>query len=88
MDKAQQFIAMVQTVFLANAVNRALGPNALDRRAEFSASGALIFMNEALDAATKIPANMSPAEAAESFAGWMLQSLREPGDRVPSWFAR
>lgn len=88
MDKQQQFIAIVQTAFLANAINISLEGDAKQRRAEFSATAALIFMDEAIRASQMIPAHMSAYEAAHSFAGWMLESLREEGDRVPMWFAR
>jgi len=88
MDKQQQFIAMVQTAFLANAINTSLEQDAMERRHEFSASGALIFMDEALRAAQMIPENMSSVEAAHEFADFMLNGLREEGAQVPGWFAR
>ena len=88
MTKAAQFIATVQTAFIANAINISLDEDARDRRAEFSATAALGFMYDALDASTMIPEDMSASAASEDFAGWMLENLREKGDTVPAWFAR
>lgn len=88
MEKQEQFLWIVQTAFLANAINISLNEDAKERRAEFSASGALIFMDEAVRASGMIPARMSAFEAANEFAGWALDSLREEGDKLPAWFAR
>lgn len=89
MTKQEQFLWIAQTAFLANAVNiTALDADARDRRAEFSASGSMIFMDEAIRASSLIPEKLSAYEAAEDFIGWALPNLREPGGRLPLWFAR
>jgi hypothetical protein len=88
MDRPQQFIAMVQTAFLANAINVSLESDAIERRTELSAYTALGFMDDALWAAGRIPEHMSAAEAAHDFVSWMLPDLRDEGDQVPAWFAR
>lgn len=88
MTKEAAFIAIVQAMFLANAVNLSLEGDAAERRHIFSASGAFIFMDEAVRAARLIPDQLSAQEAAHEFASWMLENLREDGDHVPGWFAR
>lgn len=79
---------MVQTAFLANAINVSLEDDAKARRDELSATDALYFMEEAIQASERIPLEMSAADAAQDFAGWMLKSHRDAGDAVPMWFAR
>lgn len=79
---------MVQTAYLSNAINRSLDDDALERRAEFSATRTIGFASDALDASERIPEHMAVTKAANEFLGWMIEPLREPGDTVPDWFAK
>lgn len=88
MTKQEQFLILVQTVLLANGINRSLDEDALARRHEFSALGILGLMGDALYASDRIPSQMSATEAAEEFCGYMLQGLREEGAQCPIWFQR
>lgn len=86
--KKFQFITEVQTALINNAINVSLDADAKERRHIFSATGTLINMDDAFYAAERIPKNLSAHEAACSFVGFVCENLREPGRRVPSWFAR
>lgn len=89
MGKEEQFLWAVQTIMLANAVNLATNPERLERyRHVMSATGMIGLVRDALEAATRIPERMPPDQAADEFCGYMLENLREPGERVPAWFAR
>lgn len=87
--KKFQFITEVQTALLANAVNLSLEPNeALSQRHIFSATGILGHMDDAFYAAERIPPNLTAHEAACDFVGFACENLREPGEKVPTWFQR
>lgn len=89
MDKQAQFLWAVQTLALTNAVNLSLEPGkARDQRHIFSATGTIGLLHDALYASERIPESMSAIEAADEFCGFMLENLRETGQRVPAWFAR
>lgn len=89
MDRAQQFLWIVQTTVLANAINLASQPvMAKTYRDDISATGVGFVMCEAVWASQRIPENMEIADAVDNFCGYMLRNLRETGDTVPSWFAR
>ncbi|MFJ1254090.1 hypothetical protein [Cupriavidus sp. CuC1] len=89
MSKQEQFLWAVQTIMLANAVNLALEPEeAKKKRHIFSATGTMGTLHDALHASDRIPNDMTAVEAANEFCGYMLENLREPGDKVPMWFAR
>lgn len=87
--KKFQFITEVQTALLANAINLSLEPDkALSQRHIFSAAGMLGHMDDAFYAAERIPPNLTANEAAWEFVGFACKNLREPGDKVPTWFQR
>jgi hypothetical protein len=96
MTKQDQFLWIVQTAFLANAVNLAsLHAEVDSNRHIFSATGALINADEALRASKMIPASFSVFEAAHEFCTFMFENLRDLEDssrsvplQTPSWFAR
>jgi len=96
MTKQEQFLWVVQTLSLHNAINLASDPERRDRyRHEISATGAFIQCDEALRASTMIPADMSAIDAAHSYFFYMVSNLREADDEAdgkrsecPAWFAR
>lgn len=80
-----QFIIEVQTALINNAVNRSLDKDAIENRAQFSATGTLINMDDAFYAADRIPENMSAHEAANEFVHFVIGSEKA---EVQEWFAR
>jgi hypothetical protein len=95
LTKAEEFLWIVQTVILANAVNLARLADDPRRTATFSASGTFITASEAARASRLIPADMTAEAAAEDFISYSLSNLREAeekasGERrvVPAWYAR
>jgi hypothetical protein len=96
MTKTEQFLWIVQTTTLANAINLASDPEYAEKyRIEVSATGALIIADEAVRASEMIPEDMTAFEAANEFCYFMLQNLRDIEEKaarekmlVPNWFAR
>lgn len=96
MGKPEQFLWVVQTLMLRNAINLAADPERLERyRHEISATGAFGTCQDALWASERIPSNMSAAEAAHEFFFYMADNLRDQDEkaegkrpRAPGWFAR
>ncbi|NJL81962.1 MAG: hypothetical protein HC890_01390 [Chloroflexaceae bacterium] len=86
--KKFQFIIEVQTALINNAVNLSLEADAKEQRHIFSATGALMTMDEAFYAAERIPENLSAHEAAHEFVYWYLDNLRETGKTVPHGLSR
>jgi hypothetical protein len=96
MTKAEQFLWIVQTTTLANAINLASVPEkAEEYRHVISASGVMGIAEDALKASQLIPEQMTAFEAADEFCTFMLSNLREIEEKaagrkliVPRWFAR
>lgn len=89
MSKPEQFLWAVQTIMLTNAINLALEPEeAKKTRHIFSATGTMGMLHDVVYASERIPEDMTPVDAANEFCGYMLENLREPGAKVPTWFAR
>lgn len=89
MDKAQQFLWIVQTTVLANAIYLTSQPMlAKTHKGDILATEVGFIMAEAVWASQRIPENMVVADTAHDFCGYMLTNLREPGETVPRWFAR
>ena len=101
MTKQEQFLWAVQTAILANCVNVASYDQTEAGHAEryrhvISPTGILGMMHDVLWASERIPQDMTAAEAAVDFCGFMLGNLRDneqaarDGRRptVPYWFAR
>jgi hypothetical protein len=96
MTKQEQFLWVVQTMCLANAINLASNPERADEyRTEISASGVFIRADEAIRASERIPDDLSPTEAAHEFCSFMFKNLRDEEEeatgkpmKVPYWFAR
>ena len=96
MTKADQFLWIVQTVLIRNAINLACDEeDRIQYRHEISATGAFGTCDDALRASELIPSNMSASDAAHEFLGFMLDNWREAEDdaqkkksEVPSWFAQ
>jgi len=95
MTKPEEFLWIVQTVTLANAINLASVPEwALKYRHVISASGTLILADDAIDASKRIPEEMTAFDAAHEFCTYMLGNLKEDEEKahgskmtVPHWFA-
>lgn len=83
--KKFQFIIEVQTALINNAVNRSLDEDAKAKRAQISATGTLIHMDDAFYAVERIPENASAHEAANQFVHFVCGS---EDAEVPEWFAR
>jgi len=95
MTKQEQFLWVVQTMCLANAINLASRPErAEEYRTEISASGSFITMDEAVRASERIPDDLTASEAANEFCSFMFRNLRDAEEaagkpmNVPYWFAR
>jgi hypothetical protein len=96
LTKQEQFLWIVQSMVLANAINLSSRPDwAEEHRAEISASGVFITMDEANRASGLIPEDLTAAEAANEFCSFMLKNLRDTEEKaaghsltVPHWFAR
>lgn len=86
--RAQDFLWIVQAGLLAEAgrVRRADPGKDPVRVAEYSGSGIFIRVDEAVRAASRIPVNMTAAEAAIEFCNFYAGSKRSRD--VPHWFAR
>jgi hypothetical protein len=95
MTRAEDFLWIVQTALLANAVNLATDE---ERKAKYlhvySSTGTRIVMREAVRASKLIPDGMDPADAADEFCIWMFGNHQDtlkkddPSATVPNWFAR
>ena len=97
MTKQEQFLYVVQTTILANAIN--ITTMEKDRHNKFrhiiSATGICGLMGDALWTSDRIPESLNAVDAAAQFCGFMLDNLREIEERarearreVPAWFAR
>lgn len=86
--KKFQFITEVQTALIANAINKSLDDDAKERRHIFSATGALINMDDAFYAAERIPNNLSAHKAACEFIDFTCSRMNGERTSVPIWFQR
>lgn len=88
MTKQEQFLWAVQTFMVMNAINFSLDNEvARQKRHIISATGVSNEIRAALAASVRIPEAMTAVEAAQEFAFYMIENLREPGAKVPYWFA-
>ncbi|MGA2662876.1 MAG: hypothetical protein ABSH34_35805 [Verrucomicrobiota bacterium] len=85
MNKKQQFLTEVQTAIIIWYVSK-------DRNRPADAMGAmlraLMDLDEAHYAATRIPPNMSANEAACKFVEFRFEQNKEPGYKPASWMMR
>ena len=96
MTKQDQFLFIVQTAMLANAINLASDPESNQKcRHIFSATGSLGTMDDAVYASERIPDEMTAYDAAHQFCSFILENLRKAEEsaqgkptRVPHWFVR
>lgn len=96
MTKQEQFLFLVQTAALSNGINLASDPDTRDKyRHEYSATGIMGTMLDAIHASECIPDSMTAHDAAVEFCTYMLGNLRKQEEdasgvreTVPSWFAR
>lgn len=95
MTKQEQFLWMVQTAILANAIKLSMDDQtALIYRDTYSSSGVRIVMSEAIRASSLIPDDMDAADAADDFCIWMFRNHQDelkkadPSATVPYWFAQ
>lgn len=95
MTKQEEFLWIVQTAILANAVNLSTHDETKEKYLDvYSSTGVRIVMREAIRASGRIPADMDAADAADDFCIWMFGNHQDalkaddPEASVPSWFAR
>lgn len=95
MTRAEEFLWIVQTALIANAVNLATDEKTkIDYRDAYSSTGVRIVMREAIRASKLIPEGMDVADAADEFCISMFRNHQdavkrdEPEATVPNWFAR
>ena len=95
MTKQEEFLWIVQTSLLANAINLASSDRTDEYRHEVSATGMFMNADEAMRASGLIPDRMTAGEAAHDFIFFMCSNLRESDERTgetakqcPAWFAR
>lgn len=95
MNKADQFLWMVQTAILANGINLSSQRDMAEKyRHDYSALGVLGLCSDALRASEMIPGDLSAVHAAAQFCEYMLSHIREMAEEggkpleVPYWFAR
>ena len=96
MTKEDQFLFIVQTAVLANGINLSAQEKTVEKyRHEYSATGVMGLMLDAIWASERIPETKTAHKAAVEFCSYMLDNLRAQeesatGERmmVPSWFAR
>jgi hypothetical protein len=93
--KQDEFLWIVQTAILANAVNLGCDPESREKyRDVYSSLGVRIVMREAVRAGAMIPIDMDAGDAADDFCNWMFRNHQEsilkdnPSKRTPHWFAR
>ncbi|TAH67647.1 MAG: hypothetical protein EWM45_06710 [Rhodopseudomonas palustris] len=94
MTKQEEFLWIVQTAFLTNAIDLATDPDNRDTyRNVFESGNANLVMRQAVRASGRIPADMEAGEAADEFCDWMFtnrqddQKRNDPDATVPDWFA-
>jgi hypothetical protein len=95
MTKQEEFLWIVQTAILSNAINLASDAETrVTYRDTYSSTGVRIVMREAIRASGLIPANLDGSDAADQFCLWMFRnhkdSMQKGGSKhgVPGWFAR
>ena len=96
MTKESEFLFIVQTAILANAINLASDTKSKKTfRHVFSATGVLGTMNDAIYASKRIPNDVSACDAANDFCTFMFANLRKIEEKaagkklkVPNWVAR
>ncbi|MGN5375913.1 hypothetical protein [Sphingomonas hankookensis] len=96
MTKQEQFLWVVQTLSIHNAINLSTDPERRDKyRHEISPTGAFMNCDEALRASTLIPEKMSAIDAANEFFFFIASNLRDSEDKAngkrsecPEWFVR
>ena len=94
-NKQQQFLLIVQTVFLAEVANIHQTGRSDEYRADISGTGAFFTMDDAIWASGRIPEKMPAAQAADEFCTHSLRRLREIEEAAkgkpmdcPHWFRR
>ena len=88
-NKQEQFLWLVQTIILSNAMGLRSGPEELRT---FQDATTVVGLShaaaEALLASERIPFELTASEAAIEFCSFVLENLRPAGSRCPRWFAR
>jgi len=96
MTKQQEFLLIVQTTILANAVHLAADPDAKEKyRADRSGTGVFNAIADAIEASRTIPDEMAARDAANDFVTYALTNQRDYEEAaagepmsVPYWFAK
>lgn len=93
MTKQEEFLWLVQTVILANAIDITVNRNAPRYAHEIDAAKVLGIGSTALMASRRIPPEMSASDAATEFCFYMLEHLRHAAEAAegrsaacPEWF--
>ena len=89
MTKQEEFLYIVQTSILANAINLSLDPEQIDKyRHEISLTGVFNLSQDAIEASKMIPDEMPAAEAANQWITYFVDSQKkgEPEEvHCPVW---
>ena len=95
MTKQEQFLWIVQTVFLAEVANVHQTGRSDEYRADVSGTGAFITMDDAIWASGRIPEEMQASQAANEFTTFSVSRLRHIEERAlrkpldcPYWYKR
>ncbi len=86
MTKQEQFLYVVQTLVLTNAIKLATGSPSDKKRLDYY--DVVNTMTVALSASERIPDDLSAGDAADEFCGNMLDNLRVGQDKEtlnPEW---
>jgi hypothetical protein len=95
MTKQEQFLWIVQTVFLADVANiHQMGISQV-YRADISGTGTFITMDDAIWASGRIPKEMPARQAANEFCTYSIRRQRELQEKAlgkpldcPHWYKR
>ena len=89
MTKQEQFLFIVQTAILANGITLSSQSKTREKyQKEFSASGVLGMLDDAIYASSRIPRNMSAYDAAYEFCNFVFENLQTERAEAPEWFNR
>jgi hypothetical protein len=94
MTKQDQFLFIVQTAVLANGIHLASCADSAKYLHEFSATGVLGTLDDAIYASDRIPETLSAYDAAWEFCHYMFANLRAENEAegkkldCPDWFVR
>src|SRR3712207_2456994 len=95
MTKQGQFLWIVQTALLVNAVDQTVDRGPGEDRSDVSMTGNWGAITEALRASERIPPDLPAEDAAHEYCNYMFENQREAQEnaagrrmQVPTWLAR